>query len=383
MVVKNALVPLSSSSVYEHRQALSFEGGRHVWRARAAPVTTVGDADALITLGGITVAQQPAMLAYSWQARGLNLPRDRSGGARVNDPMHAMQNISLLQDPDAGYAIAPVGFTLPCGVAYDIGSAEDGSGANYYLDPSAGDFDPVRNLGGGYQLRRIELALGKRPRFEPGSAKSWGRFPRPLDGFAVHPQGYVVGVNAADAKLYILHLPSVASDNEHATMASLYSGEGTRVGLLSRPRAIAVALDGRVLVLEEGNRRIQSFDISGNPVPYFREKGSREHSAVMPLRTTSAPTTAYLDLSVEAKGYLFVLACDSNGSSPDHYRVDIYEPDGNFLVSTPRVAAARIAVDLARSLYVLNWETLVGPDNRIEPTVSLWLPPPPEVPETI
>jgi len=42
-----------------------------------------------------------------------------------------------------------------------------------------------------------------------------------------------------------------------------------------------------------------------------------------------------------------------------------------------RVAAARIAVDLARSLYTLNWETLAGPGERTEPSVSLWLPPPP------
>jgi len=76
-------------------------------------------------------------------------------------------------------------------------------------------------------------------------------------------------------------------------------------------------------------------------------------------------------------GYLFVLAYDDNGSQPEHYRIDIYEPDGSFLVSTPRVAAARIAVDLARSLYTLNWETLSGPERRTEPSLSMWLPPPP------
>ena len=163
-------------------------------------------------------------------------------------------------------------------------------------------------------------------------------------------------------------------------MASLYSGEGTRVGLLSQPRAIAVALDGRLLVLEAGNRRIQSFDLSGNPVPYFRTNGASEHSPVLPLRAATRPgaATTYLDLSVEAEGYLFVLVCDNDGSSPDDYHVDIYQPGGDFLVSTPRVAAGRIAVDLARSLYTLNWETLTGPDNRNEPSVSLWLPPPPE-----
>jgi hypothetical protein len=136
-----------------------------------------------------------------------------------------------------------------------------------------------------------------------------------------------------------------------------------------------VALDGRFLVLEEGTRRIQCFDISGNPVPYFKAGSGK--SAVLVLRSTSASITSYLDLSVEAKGYVFVLACDEDGSKPENYRVDIYEPDGSFLVSTSRVAAARIAVDLARSLYTLNWETFIGAEGRTEPSVSLWLPPPP------
>ncbi|HVJ63387.1 MAG TPA: hypothetical protein VM555_11835, partial [Tahibacter sp.] len=381
VTVKNQLIPLSRTSVYQHREALSIENGRHVWKARGAPTATVtspppDDRHAIVALSGITLAQRPGMLAYAWKAKGLNLPRDYPG-PRVNDEMYAMQNLSMLQDPESACAISPVGFALQCGVAYDIGASDDGSGANFYLDPSAGTFDAATNLGGGHHLRRIALSLGGRPRFEPGSNESWGRFPRAVDSFVVHPQGYVAGVSAHQSKLYILQLQAVAKANEKSTMASLYSGEGSRVGLLDRPVAIAVALDGRLLVLEEGNRRIQCFDISGNPVPYFKQAGSSEKSAVLPLRATSAPITAYLDLSVEGKGYLFVLACDENGSKPEHYRVDIYEPDGTFLVSTPRVAAARIAVDLARGLYTLNWETLIGADNRTEPSVSHWLPPPP------
>ncbi len=384
VVLKNALIPLSRSSVYQHRQALAFDGGKRVWKAGSAPVATMSvpapdPAHRLLELGAITVAQRPGMLAYSWKATGLNLPRDHVGGTPVDVPMHAMQNLSLLEHPEAAQALSPIGFTLPCGVAYDIGAAEDGTGANYYLDPLAGEFRPEhdRASASGFHLRRIELALGTRPRFALGTNASWGRFPRAVDGFVVHPQGYVVGVSTGYSKLYILQLPEAPTSDADATVASLYSGDGARVGLLSQPRAIAIALDGRLLVLEQGNRRIQSFDLSGNPVPYFKVAGSREKLAVLPLRATAASNTSYLDLSVEARGYIFVLAYDDDGSRPDHYRVDVYEPDGGFLVSTPRVAAARIAVDLARSLYTLNWETLVGPERRTEPSVSLWLPPPP------
>jgi len=381
VVVKNALIPLSRQSVYQHRQSIVFEGGRHRWKQHPAPTATIttppaDDGHRLLSMGGISVTQRPAMLGYSWQANGLNLPRDRPGPPS-DGVMHAMQNLSLLEDPEASYAISPLGFSMPCGVAYDLGSAEDGTGANFYLDPSGDDYDGTNNPAGGYHLRRIALSLQGKPRFEPGARESWGRFSTPVDRFVVHPQGYVAGVSADTSKLYLLKLPTAPKKNEEATVASPYCGEGDRVGLLQQPCAIAVALDGRLLVLEQGNRRIQSFDISGNPVPYFKPAGQAEKSAVLPLRQTGAAATTYLDLSVEAKGYLFVLAYDDNGSQPEHYRIDIYEPDGSFLVSTPRVAAARIAVDLARSLYTLNWETLSGPERRTEPSLSMWLPPPP------
>lgn len=380
--VTDELIPLSRESVYQHRHALAYEGGRYQWKRGAAPTATIGDSSGLVSLAGITVAQRPMMLAYAWQASGLNLPADRPGQP-VQTPLHALQTISL-DDPQLQRATAPVGFTLRSGVAYDLGSPEDGSGANFYLDPSAGPFDVDRNVTGGFHLRRIALARGATPRFDPGSAQSWGRFPSAVDSFVVHPQGYVAGVSSSESKLYLLELPAAPSDNTHAPMASPYSGHSgddatgsARAGLLARPTAIAVALDGRLLVLEDGNRRIQSFDLSGNPVPYFRQPGTAEKSPLLPLRETAASATRYLDLSVEARGYLFVLARDGSGARPDDYRVDIYEPDGSFLVSTPRVAAAKIAVDLARSLYTLNWETWTGADGRTEPSVSLWLAPPP------
>lgn len=386
--VRNALIPLSRDSVYRHRRALSFEGGKYLWKDRPAPTATIGNDAALLGLVGITVADSPGMLAYAWRASGLNLPRDRPG-APTNEPMYAIRTVSMLADVDARRALVPVGFARQCGVAYDVGSADDGSGANFWLDPSRGEFDPDTNLAGGVHLRRIALSLTGTPRFEPGSNQSWGRFPAQIDSFIVHPQGYVAAVSTAQSKLYVLALPTQPGDDTAARMASLYSGDSgntdddaaldgsPRIGLMSQPRAIAVALDGRLLVLEDSNRRVQSFDLSGNPVPYFRQEGSAEKSPVLALRDDGASATTYVDLSVEARGYLFVLARTGAGNRPDHYRVDIYEPDGTFLVSTPRVVADRIAVDLERGLYTLNWETFAGADERIEPSVSLWVAPTP------
>jgi hypothetical protein len=272
--------------------------------------------------------------------------------------------------------LTPVGFSAQSGVTYDLTSANDGSGRSFFIDPSRGNFDPEKNPAGGFHLRRVALSAGA-PQFGVGNNQSWGRFPRPVDSFVVHPQGRIAAISAEADKIFILTLPAAPTADTAAAMASMVGGEGLRDGLLLRPRAIAVALDGRLLVLEDGNRRIQSFDYTGNPVKYFKSD-SGDKSCTMPLRA-SQQTATYLDLSVEAKGYMFVLYFEGDSASvqASNYRVDIYEPDGTFLVSTPGVAAAKIAVDLARTMFTLNYATLSGPGGRTEPSVSMWLPPPP------
>jgi hypothetical protein len=382
VTVVNALIPLSASSVYQHRQSLAFENGGHRWKAGPPPRATAATkptnpARQLLALNGITVAQKPGMIGYSWQAKGVGLPRDGAGGAPTDAPLFVVQNVSLLEDPSSRHAIGPAGFSRQSGIAYQLACADDGLGMSFFVDPSRGEFDPDGNPAGGHHLRRIALSSGVRPSFDVASDGSWGRFPQRMDSF-VYTQGYVAGITGAASKIYILRLPDAPVADAEATMGSLASGEGTRDGLLSVPRAITVALDGRLLVLEQGNGRIQCFDLTGDPVPYFKSGSDGVKSPVLPLR--NAGTTEFLDLSVEARGYIFVLG-HSGGqarATPEDYRVDIYNPDGTFLVTTPGVAAAKIAVDLARSMFTLNWETLAGPNGRAEPSVSLWLPPPPD-----
>ncbi len=376
LLIKNELIPLDDKSVYSHRLSTEVRDNRHRWKSGPPPTATKAtnppdEKHRILAWNGITVAERPSMMGYAWQATGLRLPRDRSGPI-TDDALYVVQNIGSGSDPSSRHAIPPVGFSGQSGITYDLHSAGDGSGNSFFLDPTGGDFSED-HLEGGYHLRRVALASQQTPAFRPGSGASWGRFPRPMDSIVIHPQGYAAGITAEADKIYLLQLPAEAVGDKDAPMASLASGGGARDGLLSRPRAIAVALDGRLLVLEDGNRRIQSFDFTGNPVAYFG--GGK--SAVLPLRDTGA-TSTYLDLSVEAKGYLFVLAHDGDGARPSQYRVDIYQPDGTFLVSTPGVSAAKIAVDLARAMYTLNWETLRGVDGRTEPSVSMWVPPPPD-----
>jgi hypothetical protein len=138
---------------------------------------------------------------------------------------------------------------------------------NFYLDPRFyTDANPV------YYLRGVDL---KRPpgeySFDDDTTKAWGRFSNPgsLQALAVHPHGYVVGVDFKHNKLYSLKLPANAVASDQAPYAMPLSGEGVLQGLMSNPQALTITADGRILILEEGNRRIQAFDVKGNAVPCF------------------------------------------------------------------------------------------------------------------
>jgi hypothetical protein len=154
--------------------------------------------------------------------------------------------------------------------------------------------------------------------------------------------------------------------------AVLKSGEGTRTGLMQTPVAVVVSRGGvsagAILVLEQGNRRVQAFDTSANPNKVFQ----RQTAGLMPLRPEGAGVV-YLDLGVDAMGYLFVLSYINDGLAASDYRLDIYDPEGTFLARTTEMAAARMAVDMFRNVYTLNCETLANAP-RIEPSLSQWVP---------
>jgi hypothetical protein len=63
--------------------------------------------------------------------------------------------------------------------------------------------------------------------------------------------------------------------------------------------AVAV-IDATILILEDGNQRIQAVDVSGNPVLIFQNGTSN----IVTLEQGTGIT--YLDLGVEGMGYLYV-----------------------------------------------------------------------------
>ena len=159
-----------------------------------------------------------------------------------------------------------------------------------------------------------------------------------------------------------------------APVASVHCGRGTRSGLLSVPVGVTCSRS-TVLVLQSTPDQpqgcIAAFDLSGNPVACFGGGLS-----VAPLRHEDAVRTVVLDISVESKGYIYVLKYLSSGSevvSAADYRLDIYNPDGSFLTQVAGLAAARLQVDLWRNIYTLNYEILEG-SGRTEPSIAFWVP---------
>ena len=375
-----------------------------------------------------------------------------------------------------------------------------------------------------------------------------GAFPIPngssIYQVAIHPSGFAVAIDYGLDKLWTLKLPDAATTMASAPLAMPLSGSGSLEGLVAQPKAMTIAADGRIIILEQGNSRFQSLDIKGNPVAAFKgaftttipasfaadlnsgastpallkiyqaqipitlfrapmfvsnsntdtmdfsaigadlDKGVVDadliqfctnhgiilsttagdltaevnsagtawlltdkstsvtydmrwdddmyemvvfyaanlqvdvvtpglewkvadrvnsltfsvkagSSATEPLQIQQLISTAvlrlqpgktieYLDIATEDKGYIYVLYFENEGTAASQYMLDIYNPDGTVLLNKPLsgLAAAKMSVDQWRTLWTLNYETFLGPNNRTEPTVSGWIPSTPDAPSS-
>ncbi|MES2178971.1 MAG: hypothetical protein V4550_14015 [Gemmatimonadota bacterium] len=386
-------VTLTKSSVYYHVQKLALVDNVLTWQAAldAPPTATIKttpppflkQGQAVMNYCGITMNQQAEMIGLSYQASGLGLPQDFVGSQISNDALFMVENLSLLANPETGTSVPPVAFSGTAGMAYNMAAAQGSTGTSFFLDSSPGKFNATSNPAGGVHARSIVLTPNTPPTFGTNSNSSYGRFPSPLLRYVVHPQGIIFGISLDTHKIFILTLASVPGPDASAPLATLASGQGFRDGLISGPAGIAVALDGRVLILESLNQRIQAFDTRGKPVPYFAGIPSPLNPTpglVPTMLLRSTPNATYLDLSVESFGYIYVLYYTGDGSQPSDYAVDIYQPNGKFLASTPNVAAANLVVDILRNMWTMNYETILDAHGLPQPSVSQWMPPAPPPP---
>jgi len=536
------LVPLAGDTQYVYKEKVVAKGGDFVWQAGDPPPSATltslncpGSAN-LCELVDITINNSGFQVGYAWRASGQNLHPDSASAPTSNAQLYAVQNLSVLADPGSRLKTTAIGFTNRPAVGYapSTNATDEIDQTNFILDPR----------GGGMNLRQVVLDNGQTD-FGLGdpNLKSWGRFPlENVDALAVHPSNAVIAASWQDHKLMVLSLPTAPTDDANAPVALPVSGQGIRQGLTQGPKALAIAPDGRILVLESLNRRVQAFDLKGNPVPSFTpvgilaklptaqiaasldggqvpeafqsmlqttgytfmfnldasyaaeldggkfqpqsdplitalsqqgvilaydpeamsdpaqsaqitvvqkgqswiitdprgmayqvllqsgslwvyqrptqvevrveqqgqqwliiDRGSSNAWRLMPspadptqtevkvalsffpLRGVRVGSITYLDMAVEAQGYVYVLSYMNDGSKPTDYLLDIYGPDGTFVCRTPdpsvtkspqNVVAGKIAVDIWRNLYALTYEPMQGVSTP-QPGLAHWNPTPP------
>ncbi|MFZ5962598.1 hypothetical protein ACOXXX_06560 [Thalassococcus sp. BH17M4-6] len=130
---------------------------------------------------------------------------------------------------------------------------------NYFLDSSG-------TVG---QLRKV--ILDDTTPFDMDQTTSHGGFAMTtIDSLVIHPANYAIAVSFDNHRMEIVPISQDGTSDEDAPLGTVVSGKGIRQGLMMGPRAVAITQDGRILVLESLNRRVQAFDINGNPNACFK-----------------------------------------------------------------------------------------------------------------
>jgi hypothetical protein len=417
ITIAENIPPLTDKTTYTQSRKLWYDdsAGQHIWQDNPAyPVATVSDLDPssqndskLSSLTAISFSQLTGLLGYGWEAGGQNVPIFSSNDpSEINENIHTVQSISSTKNPEQGLKFSPAGFRDNILICYELlppkaPKAPSGVGDdeplwkklgfarppyNFFIQPgtpyTAGDQTFVPQF-----VRSI--SLDDNGALDLNQKTSWGRFPTEIADVAIHPSGKLVGLYATgDAvRLYILDLPDSPLPDEQAPLPlHLASGKGSRINLLQNGVAVGCTCSGAILVLDDVAGVVQAFDVHGNPLVSYFNPDDVTQSNQMPLRKQEHPPH-YLDMAIEYRGFIYVLLyLEPSGGTrvqPSDYLLDIYKPDGSFLVSAMRtqpMPAAKLTVDLFRNLYTLNYEQFNGPVlnnakvGRVEPTVSELIP---------
>lgn len=364
--IERQLTPLTAATIYKHDQILDFVGNNYLWKTTSTAPMVAGRA--ALEPRGITLAQRSGQIGYVWRSLDGSVPV--CGYGDPSDQVYTAQNVSSGTNPNSklkrmSQLNIACGVTEGVGLYYKLMGDTDGNGENFLLEGSL-DALHVRPIPiNATDPREPWLSLDiRRP--------SYGTFHRMPTAVVWHPGNYLVGVHASLHKLEVLNLNNgLAMHDTDAQAAHLLGGLGMRPGLLRGPTCVASTLSGAVLVLESIANRVQALDIHGSPIPYFPSTLSSPYFFEL---YPYGNTVTYLDMGVEATGFIYVLSHTGNGQQSTDYNLDIYSPGGVRVSHTNGFTAARIAVDLWRTVYTLNWQTLQGLGGRPEPTLSRWRP---------
>jgi hypothetical protein len=422
-------VPLTNQSIYKHSALLTYQQGAYVWQPTAtAPTATIANANtgstgnAISEWTALTLSQRSGMLGFAWKAAGMGITSCVSG---AGGQLFAMQNIDIPGVPMNAVKFPSCGFDGQTLLVYDpyppkflmkngqwvigpsgnpVPDPSDTLLGNYYVDPrKAANPD---DQDGGYHLRLV--TLDDTTPFQLGTnLPSYARFRHQPDSIALHPSGHVVSINTQYKKIQIGVLTLGGANDSDLPLARVYAGEAQaqhRPGLLFHPVAVTCSYDGTILVLEDTKSsdsnsqvvlaRIQAFDLYGNPVNRFFDSDGNP-TPFLDLSTTGDNT--YLDIAAvgdQKMTYMYVLYYTGTGEVASDYYMSIYQyaataPASNPLVTTDSLAAAKVAVDMWHTAYVLNYDMTTdgsgnhagpsgsntGPAGQTVPSVSEWLPP--------
>ncbi len=356
VVLKEAKAVIDSSTVYKPVMALSYDdingyGWKHASSFGMATHTALDCSNTgtrLCQLTGISYNAAVRTLVYGWRASGpAALPCSGGSGGQQ---LYRLQAVSV--SASVQQSLKPAS----CGL-YTVATIACGNGAanNLFYD----------NRTAPYGLRAIEIGDTTPFRFPSGTSLGTLGLSY-VDDLAIHSAGFAAAVGAAENNLQIVRLGTEAVNDADAPVPVSVGGRGTREGLLSMPVAVAAAPGGQFIVLEAGNRRLQAFDVFGNPYPYFGT------SALLPLKPDN--NTYYLDLDIDNSGRMYLLYYQGDGSRPSQYGLDIYDADGALLSSTAGVNTDKLCVDPWGNIYTLGYELMQGPDGDSVASVCVWAP---------
>ena len=356
----NLAPTLSAGTTYSHQAALALRDGAFVWQIGAAAPSQVelhqsASGASVGALGPLRWQGGLHALAYSWQAMNQSIP-DCGSGARLQ----------------AAWMVQTLGSVAPgrlCGYRKCGTPAQPFWAVDALMPPGAGDA-AAYFLDTGTYVDRASQSVGLAPvtlsggRITPAQVIA-GTFTlgSGLSDLAVHPAGVVAAVGAADGRLQLLPLDAVGST---APPALDFGGFGTMPGQLEMPVAVAALPQGGFLVLDAGRSQLVAFDLHGAALTLFSGRAT--------VALDAGSGTQWLDLAVSPSGRIYVLGKAAAAASPADFTLSVLAPDGIVVSRTSGVAAARIAVDGAETLYALTYASLTGPDGILQPGLSQWVP---------
>ena len=194
------------------------------------------------------------------------------------------------------------------------------------------------------------------------SSTALGTFTLPVSAAALHSSGVIVTVDTGSARVGVLKPAATPRPG----VATYSGGSGTQPGLMVSPTAVAVTNSGVILILDVGAGQLAALDLNGNPVQYFGSDATNLQYT-QPLATPGD----YLDMAVDGADHIYLLYVTGDGSQPGDYNVDVYNPNGSLLATSPGTNVSRLAVDYWRSIYGVNFTSMSAPGSTVSmPSIS-------------